>query len=365
MTQPVTRAHNFSPGPCVLPASVLAELSEELPDFNGQGMSLIEMSHRDPVYDEIHCETIDLLTSLWKVPNDFSVLLLQGGASLQFAMAPLNLLGEKGDTAGYIVSGSWAAKAIADAKLIGDTYSAWTGADHGFTRMPTADEVEIRPGTRYLHVTSNETIGGIRLPDFFDPGVPMVADMSSDYLTRHIPWDRFDLVYGGAQKSLGPAGLTVVFVRQSVLDATPDGIPAYLRYDTHASANSVANTPPVFAVWATGKMLRWVGNNGGVDGMEKRATERSSMVYRVIDDSQGYYRSPVEPVDRSTTNIVFRLPTEEAEAAFLAGAASEQLLNLKGHRSVGGIRASIYNGLATESVQALVDFMERFAADGR
>lgn len=357
------RVHNFCAGPCTLPEAVIQELSDELPDFGSSGMSLIEMSHRDPVYNEIHHETMDLLRELCSVPDDFSVLLLQGGASLQFAMVPMNLLGA-GDqgSAGYVVSGSWGKKAFADAATIGKAYSAWSGADDGFVRMPGQDELSIEDGTRYLHVTSNETIGGIRLPEFYDLDVRQVGDMSSDYLTRPIPWDRFDLVYGGAQKNLGPAGLAVVFVRDSVLEQTPSHLPSYLRYDTHGKADSLANTPPVFSIWATGKVLRWIKANGGVEGMEQRAAERSALVYDTIATSDGFYQSPVDEASRSHTNVVFRLGTEELEAKFLAEADAKQLKNLKGHRSVGGVRASIYNALPTASVEALCEFMSDFAA---
>jgi phosphoserine aminotransferase len=360
------RVHNFCAGPCTLPVSVIQELADELPDFQGTGMSLIEMSHRDPVYDEVHHETMSLLRELCSVPDDFSVLLLQGGATLQFAMMAMNLLTSDDPAVhprgGFVVSGSWGKKAIADASLVGDTYVAWTGADDGFTTMPSVEDLDLADDTRFLHVTSNETIGGIRLPAFFDTDVRQVGDMSSDYLTRPIPWDKFDLVYGGAQKNLGPAGLAVVFVRNSVLADMPKSIPAYLRYDTHAESDSLANTPPVFAIWATGKVLRWIKANGGIDGMERRAAERSSILYRAIDASDGFYKSPVDTAARSHTNVVFRIADADLEATFLAEAEAEQLMNLKGHRSVGGIRASVYNALPTESVQALEDFMQRFAA---
>ena len=358
----MARAHNFCAGPCTLPTEVLDELAAELPEFDGSGMSLIEMSHRDPVYDRVHHETIDLLRELCSVPEGFSIQLLQGGATLQFAMLPMNLLVDDRPGA-YSVTGSWAKKAVADATLIGPTSVAWDGADGGYSRMPTADQLDLGDDLRYLHVTSNETIGGIRLPEFYDLPVRQVADMSSDYLTRPIPWDHFDVVYGGAQKNIGPAGLTVVFVRDSVLDEIPSSVPSYLSYATHAKADSLANTPPVFSIWATGKVLRWILDQGGIPAMEKRATERSSMVYEVIDGSDGFYRSPVAAGDRSHTNVVFRLGSEELEARFLAEAEAADLVNLKGHRSVGGIRASIYNALPTDSVMALVDHMTSFAAD--
>ncbi|MDH3296057.1 MAG: 3-phosphoserine/phosphohydroxythreonine transaminase [Acidimicrobiia bacterium] len=354
------RVHNFCAGPCTLPVSVLDELAEELPNFNNSGMSLIEMSHRAADYDDIHMETLQLLRDLTRAPEDFSVQLLQGGASLQFAMAPLNLL--TNDTeAGYIVSGAWGKKALADAAKIGKAYTAWSGADNGFTSMPTVDQLTIRSGSRFLHITSNETIGGIRIPEFYELDLPMVADMSSDYLSRPIPWDRFDLVYGGAQKNLGPAGMAVVFVRKSVFEGAPDSLPDYLSYATHDAGDSLVNTPPMFTIWATNKVLKWMKAHGGVEGMQQRAADRSARVYDVIDESGGYYRSPVERTSRSHMNIVFRLADEDKEGLFLEQAEANGLMNLPGHRSVGGIRASIYNALPDESVSALVDFMADFA----
>ena len=355
------RVHNFCAGPCTLPLPVIEELAAELPEFGGSGMSLIEMSHRDPVYDEVHHETLSLLRELCAVPDDISVLLLQGGATLQFAMLPMNLLGDDAIGA-YTVTGSWAKKALADADLIGRTSVAWDGADSGYTTMPSADDLDLDNGLRYLHITSNETIGGIRLPEFYDLPVRQVADMSSDYLTRPIPWDRFDVVYGGAQKNLGPAGLAVAFVRNSVLEEIPPTVPSYLSYRYHAEADSLANTPPVFSVWATGKVLRWIRDNVGVAAMGKRAAERSAMVYDAVDNSGGFYRSPVDRACRSHTNVVFRLGSDNLEARFLAGAEERKLMNLKGHRSVGGVRASIYNALPTDSVEALVGYMADFAA---
>lgn len=354
------RVHNFCAGPCTLPVSVLEELAEELPDFEGSGMSLIEMSHRAHAYDAVHHETLGLLRELSEAPDDFSIQLIQGGATLQFAMVPMNLLGG-GQRAGYVVGGSWGKKALADGGKVGDAYTAWSGAEDGFIRMPTEDELTLKPDTRYLHITSNETIGGIRLPEFYRPDVPMVADMSSDYLGRPIPWDRFDVVYGGVQKNLGPAGMAVVFVRTSLLDSIPDSVPTYLSYRTHHEGDSLANTPPMFTIWATSKVLHWIKANGGVPAMEKRAEQRSSKVYRAIDQAGGFYHSPVDPASRSHTNIVFRLADEDLESMFLSEAEANQFENLKGHRSVGGIRASIYNGLPDGSVDALVDFMADFA----
>ncbi len=357
---PQFRAYNFCAGPCALPLSVLEELSAELVDYQGTGMSLIEMSHRGPEYDAIHHDALDRFRRLFAVPEDFSILLLQGGATLQFAMVPMNAA-QPDDHIGYVVGGTWGKKAVADAKILRpNTYEAWNGSEGGFSAMPTLDELKIRENTRYLHVTSNETIGGIRMSGFEDPGVRVVADMSSDYLSRPIPWDLFDVVYGGAQKNLGPAGLAVVFVRNSILESSPVN-PAYLTYKTHADADSLANTPPVFSIWATGKMLAWMEANGGVEGMQTRAARRSGQIYSAIESSGGFYTSPVNAVDRSHMNIVFRLGSEDLEKEFIAAAKAESFLFLKGHRSVGGIRASVYNATPDESVKALTDFMTAFA----
>ncbi len=356
----MSRVHNFCAGPCTLPTTVVAELGDEMLDHGGTGMSVIEMSHRSADYEAIHTEALELLRSLFRVPDDVATLLIQGGATLQFGMVPMNLI-PAGGSAAHVVSGSWARKALADAERVGAASVAWDGSTVDFTRMPSPAEVTIGDDASYLHVTSNETIEGIRMADFDGFDAPLVADMSSDYLSRAVDWTRFDAIYGGIQKNLGPAGLAVVFVRRALLDRVADQVPSYLRYQTHAASDSLANTPAMFAIWTMGKMLRWIEANGGVDGMEKRAAERSGLVYDAIEASGGFYRSRAEVAHRSHTNVVFNLPTADDEARFVAEAADHGLVNLKGHRSVGGIRASIYNGLATESVEALTGFMADFA----
>jgi phosphoserine aminotransferase len=353
------RVHNFCAGPCTLPFAVLEEVQSELLDFRGSGMSVIEMSHRSPEYEAVHEETLSLFRENYGVPEDFSILFLQGGATLQFAIVPMNLLRE-GVRAGYVRSGTWGKGALKDAAVWGDAYAAWDGEPVSFSRMPSAGELEIEPGTRYLHVTSNETIEGIRMATFPDVEVPLVGDMSSDYLSRPIPWERFDLVYGGAQKNLGPAGLAVVAVKTSLLDGMNSDLPSYLRLEAHAGKNSLMNTPPMFAIYVTGKVLRWMLDQGGVVAMEERAARRSGAVYRAIEESGGFYQSPVEPADRSHMNVVYRTPSDELDSAFLKGAEQEGLVNLKGHRSVGGIRASIYNAMTDEGVDALVGYMAAF-----
>lgn len=353
------RVHNFCAGPCTLPQRVLEEARDELLDFRGAGMSVIEMSHRGAEYEEVHEEALELFRSVFGVPEDRTVLFLQGGATLQFAIVPMNLL-TPGASAGYVRSGTWGGGALKDAAIVGDAYAAWDGEPFGFRRMPADGELEIRPRTRYLHVTSNETIEGLRMTVFPDMGVPLVADMSSDYVSRPIPWERFDLVYGGAQKNLGPAGLAIVVVRTELLEQTNHDLPTYLRLDAHAAKDSLMNTPPMFAVYVMGKVLRWIRDEGGVLAMEDRALRRSGAVYAAIDGSGGFYRSPVDPGDRSHMNVVFRTASGDLDAAFLKAAEQEGLVNLKGHRSVGGVRASIYNAMPDEGVDALLAHMGAF-----
>jgi phosphoserine aminotransferase len=354
------RVHNFCAGPCTLPLPVLEEVRDELTDLRGSGMSVIEMSHRSPEYEDVHDEALELFRTCYEVPGDRAILFLQGGATLQFAVVPMNLLGD-GRSAGYVRSGTWGKGALADAAVWGDAYAAWDGEPTGFTRMPFDDDLEVRPGSAYLHVTSNETIEGIRMGSFPRLDVPLIADMSSDYLSRPVPWERFDVVYGGAQKNLGPAGLAVLVVRKETLERTNRDLPSYLRLDVHAAKNSLMNTPPMFSIYVTGKVLRWIRDEGGVRAMEDRARRRSGAVYEAIDGSHGFYRSPVEAEHRSHMNVVFRTPSDELDVSFLKGAAEEGLVNLKGHRSVGGIRASIYNAMPDEGVTALVDYMGTFA----
>ena len=353
------RKHNFSAGPCTLPLSVLEEAQHEFVDYQGAGMSLIEMSHRGKHFDAVANEAMELALQVFGAPDDFSVLFLQGGALLQFSMVPMNLLSE-GQKAAYINSGTWAKGAITDAREYGEVYLAWDGEPNGFTRMPTSSELEIRDNTRYLHITSNETIGGVRIHEWPEVGVPMVADMSSDYMSRPIPWEKFDLVYGGVQKNLGPAGMAVVFIRKSILENTNKNIGRYLRYDIQDSKKSMFNTPPVFPIYILGKVLKWMKSQGGLEAMESNAAKKAGLLYDSIDRSSGFYNCPVEVASRSHMNVVFRLPSEELEQKFIAEAAQADLLNLKGHRSVGGCRASIYNALPYESVVALVDFMQNF-----
>jgi len=356
------RKHNFSAGPCTLPLEVLEEAQQEFVDYQGAGMSLFEMSHRGKHFVDVAQEAMDMAMKVFQVPDDFSVLFLQGGAILQFSMVPMNLLtaGKKG---AYVHSGTWAKGAITDATEYGDTYIAWDGKEDNYTRMPLDKELKIQDNTRYLHITSNETIGGIRFNHWPEIDVPLVADMSSDYMSRPIPWEKFDLVYGGAQKNLGPSGMAVVFVRKSILEHCNRNMGRYLRYDIHESKDSMFNTPPMFPIYMFGKILKWMEKQGGLQMMESAAAEKANILYSAIESSNGYYNCPVEVESRSHMNVVFRLPSEDLEQKFLSEAEQADLMNLKGHRSVGGCRASIYNAIPKASVEALADFMSEFQSN--
>lgn len=357
----MNRKFNFSAGPCTLPLEVLEEAQAEFVDYHGAGMSLIEMSHRGAHFQAVADEAAALALEIFQAPDEFCVLFIQGGATLQFAMLPLNFL-HTGQAGAYINSGAWAAGAIADGGAHGNVYTAWDGAADNYTRMPADAEIQIRDNTRYLHVTTNETIGGIRFPDWPAVDVPLIGDVSSEYMARPVAWEKFDLVYGGAQKNLGPAGMAVVFARKSALETGNRDIARYLRYDIHEAGGSMFNTPPVFAIYMFGKVLKWMKNHGGLAAMESRAASKAGALYAAIDGSGDYYRCPVDRACRSHMNVVFRLPDEAREKKFLAEAEAAGLMNLKGHRSVGGCRASIYNAMPTDGVAALVDFMADFQA---
>ncbi|MFQ5967839.1 MAG: 3-phosphoserine/phosphohydroxythreonine transaminase [Acidimicrobiia bacterium] len=354
----MSRVFNFSAGPCTLPLEVLEEAQREFVEYQDTGMSIIEMSHRTPPYERVHFEAMELAREISGAPDDFEVLFIQGGATLQFAMVPLNLLGG-GGTGAYAVTGAWAQRALEDGRYHGDVYSAWDGEPTGFTRTPSSQELELASDTRYLHITSNETINGIRYPTWPEADVPLVADVSSEFLSRPLPWDRFSVVYGGIQKNLGPSGLALVFVRRSAIGEAPQ-LSAYLSYSTHADSDSMFNTPPIFQIYLMGKVLRWIKSQGGVPGIENASEYKAGLVYDAIDQSEGFYRSPVSEESRSVTNVVFRLPTEELEARFLADAETRGMVSLKGHRKVGGCRASLYAAIPTEGVEALAEFMGEF-----
>jgi len=356
------RVFNFSAGPSTLPLAVLEEVQAEFVDYRGHGMSIVEMSHRSAPYESVHRSAVHLLRELFGVPEAFAVVFIQGGATMQFGMVAMNLLTD-GSKGAYINTGAWASKALDDGSHHGEVYSAWSGRDIGYARVPDSGELMIREHTRYLHLTSNETIGGVQFKEWPDVPVPLVADMSSDFMSRPIPWQRFDVVYGGVQKNLAPAGLALVFVRRSILDLTRHDLASYFRYDVHANKDSMYNTPPVFPIYVMEKVLRWMRDQGGLPAMEVAAERRSDLIYGAIDGSGGFYVGPVEPASRSNTNIVFRIANHAIETRFVEEATARGIPGLKGHRSVGGCRASAYNAMPLEGVEALVEFMADFQRD--
>ena len=357
------RVDNFGAGPCTLPLPILEEAQEEFLDFSGSGMSVLEMSHRSDVYSAVHAEALSLAREVSGAPSDFEVMVIAGGATMQFAMVPLNLLDRHQRRGAYVTAGSWGVLALGDARQWGEAYCAWDGRPDRFTRMPLSEEIAIQPDTAYLHVTSNETIHGIRMVESFDVALPQVCDMSSDFLARPVDWGRYQLVYGGAQKNLAPAGMALVFIRRSVLENISSVLPRFLDYRWYAEKDSLGNTPPVFSIYLMGKMLKRLRDLGGVAGLEERTALKARMVYDVIDQSDGYYHNPVDRRYRSHTNVVFRLPTPEAETRFLRDSVAAGLVGLKGHKSVGGCRASLYDGLEVESAARLASFMADFRSN--
>ena len=356
----MNRKKNFFAGPSVLPVEVLQQLHDDLLDYQGAGLSMIEASHRGQPFEQMYQECLALVRELMGVPEDYDIFFLGGGATLQFSMIPMNFL-RPGTVADYIKSGTWANKAVSDAKKIGDVHLYFDGTADKFTTLPDPATVKPSENSSYLYLCSNETIGGIQWQQWPDTGnVPMIADMSSDLLSRPVPVDRFAMIYGGVQKNLGPAGATLVILRKDMLERQNENLTAYLDYRQHVEGEGLYNTPPVFSIWAVKLVLEWVKKNGGAEGMASRAQLKSSILYDLIDGSGGFYRSPVDPAFRSKMNIVFRLSTEELEKQFLAETKAAGMLGLKGHRSVGGLRASIYNSLPIEDVQALADLMKEF-----
>ena len=354
-------SYNFSPGPAVLPSRVLEEAAAQLADFRGSEMSILEMSHRSQAYEEVHQEALDMWRRLYAVPVEFEVIFVQGGASTQFAMVPLNLLGE-GDSADYICTGSWSQKAIKEVAVVGKKCRiAGSSEERAFSYIPTPVQLDIDERARYVHITTNNTIYGSQYGTLPDTGsVRLVADISSDMLSQPLEWDRLGLIYGGAQKNAGVAGLTVVCLHRDLLQCRSAGVPTMLQYETHTSTNSLHNTPPVFAVYMLNLVLHWIEAHGGLSAMAARNRHKAGLVYQVLDQYAEFYCGHAEPQSRSLMNITFRLANRDLEAQFCAAAEGAGLRSLEGHRAMGGIRASIYNAMPLEGCQALADFMRTF-----
>ena len=353
------RIFNFSAGPAVLPVPVLEKAQSELKALPGVGMSILEVSHRSRVFEDVLARAEADIRQLAMVPSNYRVLFLQGGASLQFAMVPMNLLSAEA-TADYVVTGVWATKAADEARKFGKVHIAATTKAEQFARLPRAEEIVLTPGAAYLHMTSNNTIYGTQWKDLPDIGaVPLVSDTSSDMLSRPIDVSKHALIYAGAQKNMGPAGVTVVIIREDLLARSPASLPAMLSYAVHAQNGSMYNTPPVFAIYMLGLVVRWLIDLGGLEAIARINERKAGRLYAEIDRT-GFYRGTALKESRSLMNVTFRLSNEALEKEFIAESERAGLDGLKGHRSVGGIRASLYNAFPEEGVDALVAFMTEF-----
>lgn len=355
------RAYNFNAGPSALPVEVLLKAQKELVDFNETGMSVMELSHRSKNYEAVHNEAKSLLIDLLNIPENYEVLFLQGGASLQFSMIPMNFLNDEqcGD---YVLTGSWSEKAIKEAKILGrQTSIAASTKESNYDQIPSLNDLNVSPNSGYLHITSNNTIFGTQWKAF--PKIEdnlLIADMSSDILSKPLPIDNFAMIYAGAQKNLGPSGVTLVIIRKDLLDKSSDHVPTVLRYNTHSKNNSLYNTPPTFAIYMLKNVLQWVKERGGVAEIAKANEEKAALIYDAIDNSQGFYKGHAKEDSRSLMNITFNLKTDELSKKFLQEAKEAGFVGLNGHRSVGGCRASTYNAVPYEACLALQKFMIEF-----
>ena len=354
------RVYNFNPGPATLPLEVLKEAQAEFLNFNNSGMSILEISHRAKQYAEVHAKAKADIKELMGLGDDYEVLFCQGGASTQFARVPLNFA-SKEHPGNYVLSGSFATKAYKEAELLGVGEIAASSKDREFRHIPTQDELKINPEAAYVHLCYNNTIYGTEynyVPD--TKGVPLFADMSSDMLSRPVDFKKFDLIYAGVQKNLGPAGVVLVVAKKELLAKSPETLPTMFRYSTFLKKDSLYNTPPAFCIYMVGKVAAWIKAQGGLAEMEKRNKKKAALLYDAIDNSNGFYRGHADKDSRSFMNVTFRLPNEELEAKFVAEALANGLSGVKGHRSVGGMRASIYNAMPYEGALKLAEFMDKF-----
>jgi phosphoserine aminotransferase len=354
----MSRIFNFSAGPAMLPAEVLARAGDEMLDWRGSGMSVMEMSHRGPEFISIAAEAEADLRSLAAIPQDYKVLFLQGGATLQFAQIPMNLLRGKGK-ADYVLTGEWSKKAIKEAKNYCDVAIAASSEDRNFTYAPK--QWKVRPDAAYVHYCSNETIGGVEFNEIPTVEIPLVADASSHFLSRPLEVAKHGLIYAGAQKNAGPAGLTFVIVREDLIGAAAKGTPTVMDYKLQADADSMLNTPAAYAMYIAGLVFKWIKQQGGLAALEQKNIEKAKLLYDFLDSSR-FFRNPVAKEDRSRMNVPFTLKDAALDGAFLKGAEERGMVQLKGHRSVGGMRASIYNAMPVEGVQRLVEYMRDFEA---
>lgn len=357
------RVINFNAGPAGLPLPALERARDELIDFEGSGMSIMEHSHRGKEYDAVHQEAITRLERLLGLPKTHTVVFSTGGASMQFALIPTNFL-HPGKSADYVLTGGWSEKALDEAKVLGQARVAAStrNPDGRYTRVPTQAEVTFDPKAAYVHTTSNNTLFGTQFHTFLDTGaVPHVCDMSSDFLWRPLDCSKFDFIYAGAQKNLGPSGVVVIVAKKTFLEGARKDIPKIFRYQTHAEASSLYNTPPTLAIYLVRNVLAWMEEQGGLPAMERRNRAKAEALYGCLDALSGFYTAPVERASRSMMNVVFRLPSEALEDQFVAEAKKAGMVGLKGHRTTGGIRVSTYNAVSERDVLTLVEFMKSFA----
>jgi phosphoserine aminotransferase len=356
----VKRNVNFNPGPAALPLDVLKIVQEELLDYQGSGMSILESSHRAKEFEAINDQTIALVHEILGIGPDYQVLFMGGGASAQFALIPMNFIGD-GQTAAYVDTGEFANKALKECQIVAKAHVAFSSKEEKYRRVPKMNEIKYPENVTYLHICSNNTIEGTEFQEFPDTGkVPLIADMSSDIASRQLDYKKFSLFYAGAQKNLGPAGVALVVIRDDFLAKGKKDLPTIFTYKTFADNKSLYNTPPVFGVYIMKLVLEWIKSNGGLAGVEKINAAKKDLLYSAIDAAPDFYKGAAEKASRSWMNVTIRLPTEDLENKFVADAKKEGLIGLKGHRSVGGIRFSIYNAVSLEDLQKTVDFMGRF-----
>jgi phosphoserine aminotransferase len=352
------RSYIFNAGPSALPLEVLKKAQNELINFENTGMSVMELSHRSPAYDKVHQSAKNSLRELLSIPDNYEVLFLQGGASLQFSMIPMNLLVQ--GVGNYVLTGAWSDKALKEAKKVGNTAVAASTKETNYDRIPSLSELQHDENDAYLHVTSNNTIFGTQWHEFPKNVPTLIADMSSDILSRPLNVSDFGMIYAGAQKNLGPSGVTVVIIRKDLVERIPDNLTTMLDYRTHIKSDSLFNTPPTFAIYMLSLVLDWVKEKGGVAEIEAINQEKAGLLYDAIDNSNGFYKGHAQKDSRSLMNVTFTLPSEELTKQFLTEAKEKGFVGLNGHRSVGGCRASIYNAVPLEAVKALSDFMKSF-----
>lgn len=351
------RVYNFNAGPSAMPLEVLQEVQREFLDFNHTGMSIVEISHRSAAYQEMQDDTVATLKKLLQVPEGYHVVFIQGGGSMQFVMHAANFLKKKG---GYINTGVWSDKAMKAAQFFGETYEiASSKADH-FTYIPAKEDFVVQPDTDYVYMTSNNTIHGTEWQTFPNFDIPVICDMSSDFLSRPVDVRQFDLIYAGAQKNVGPAGVVIAIIKDEFLKNSNDNLPLMLQYKTFVDHDSTYNTPPVFDIYFVNKVAHWLDDHGGLTAMHRRNQVKADMIYSVIDESQGFYKGHARKDSRSLMNVTFNLATPELEKEFVTQAAAQDLIGVKGHRSIGGCRASLYNAVTEEGCAALAAFMKAF-----